>query len=98
MSEGRVWFITGAGSGMGAALTKAALAAGNKVVATGRNPEAVAKTIGDAEHLLVARLDVTNPEDAETAVNAAVERFGRMDVLRARGACRFNGEERPGSA
>jgi NAD(P)-dependent dehydrogenase (short-subunit alcohol dehydrogenase family) len=81
MSEGRVWFITGAGSGMGAAFAKAALAAGNQVAATGRNPDAVAKAVGAADDLLVARLDVTNPGDAKMAANAAVERFGRIDVL-----------------
>lgn len=81
MSEGRVWFITGAGSGMGAAFARAALGAGDAVVATGRDPDAVVKAVGAADDLLVARLDVTSPDDAGSAANAAVRRFGRIDVL-----------------
>jgi NAD(P)-dependent dehydrogenase (short-subunit alcohol dehydrogenase family) len=81
MTGKKVWFITGAGRGMGVDITKAALAAGNSVVATGRNPEAVAKVVGESDDLLVVKLDVTNPRHAETAVQAAVERFGRIDVL-----------------
>jgi NAD(P)-dependent dehydrogenase (short-subunit alcohol dehydrogenase family) len=60
---------------------QAALAAGDAVVATGRNTNAVRRAVGEAEDLLVVRLDVTNPKDAEAAVNAAVDRFGRIDVL-----------------
>ena len=81
MTDKRVWFITGAGRGMGVDLAKAALAAGNAVVATGRNTEAVRAAVGEAEDLLVVQLDVTSPEDAEAAVKAAVDRFGRIDVL-----------------
>ncbi len=81
MSNSKVWFITGAGRGMGVDFAKAALAAGHKVVATGRNTEAVAKAVGDVENLLVAKLDVTIPSDAESAVKAAVDRFGTIDVL-----------------
>ena len=54
---------------------------GNAVVATGRNPDAVADAVGDADDLLVVKLDVTSRADAEAAVQAAVERFGRIDVL-----------------
>ena len=81
MSEKQVWFITGAGRGMGVEFARAALAAGNAVVATGRRPETVREAVGDAEELLVVRLDVTVPADAAAAVHAAVERFGRIDVL-----------------
>jgi len=77
----KVWLITGAGRGMGTDIAKAALAAGDAVVATGRNPDAIKKAVGDAESVLVVKLDVTNPQDAEAAVKAAVERFGRIDVL-----------------
>ena len=76
-----VWFITGASRGMGVEFARAALAARHAVVATGRNPEAVTRAIGEADDLLVVRLDVTSPADAETAVQAAVERFGQIDVL-----------------
>jgi len=81
MSEKRVWFITGAGRGMGVDIAKAALAAGNAVVATGRNPVGVTEALGEAHDLLVAALDITKPEQAEAAVQAAVDRFGRIDVL-----------------
>jgi NAD(P)-dependent dehydrogenase (short-subunit alcohol dehydrogenase family) len=81
MTDKRVWFITGAGRGMGVEFAKAALAAGNAVVATGRNPDTVRASVGEAEDLLVVRLDVTNPEDADAAVKEAVDRFGRIDVL-----------------
>jgi NAD(P)-dependent dehydrogenase (short-subunit alcohol dehydrogenase family) len=77
----KVWFITGAGRGMGVDFAKAALAAGNAVVATGRRLEAVAKAVGASENLVVVKLDITVPADAEAAVQAAVERFGRIDVL-----------------
>jgi NAD(P)-dependent dehydrogenase (short-subunit alcohol dehydrogenase family) len=79
--ENKVWLITGAGRGMGVDITKAALAAGHQVVATGRNTDSVAKALGQNENLLIVKLDVTNPQDAEAAVNAAVAKFGRIDVL-----------------
>jgi NAD(P)-dependent dehydrogenase (short-subunit alcohol dehydrogenase family) len=81
MTDKRIWFITGAGRGMGVDIAKAALAAGNAVVATGRNPDNVAKAVGEADELLVAKLDVTSPADAEAAVQAALDRFGGIDVL-----------------
>ena len=81
MIDKKVWFITGAGRGMGVDIAKAALAAGNAVVPTGRNTDAVAKAVGEAEELLVVKLDITSPDDAEAACTAAVDRFGRIDVL-----------------
>jgi NAD(P)-dependent dehydrogenase (short-subunit alcohol dehydrogenase family) len=60
---------------------KAALAAGHGVVATGRKTDAVARALGKADDVLVVKLDVTRPEDAKVAIAAAVERFGRIDVL-----------------
>jgi len=81
MTAKKVWFITGAGRGMGVDIAKAALAAGNAVVATGRNTDTVAKAIGQAEDLLVVKLDITDPASVQAAVQAAVERFGRIDVL-----------------
>lgn len=76
-----VWFITGAGRGMGLDIAKAALAAGHKVVASGRSPEKVARAVGESANLLVVKLDVTNPTDAEAAAKATIDRFGRIDVL-----------------
>jgi len=81
MTDKKVWFITGAGRGMGVDIAKAALTAGNAVVATARDADAVTRAVGEADDLLALKLDVTSNLDAETAVEAAVERFGRIDVL-----------------
>src|SRR6476661_10678280 len=81
MSGKKVWFITGAGRGMGVDIARAALAAGHMVVATGRNTEAVANAVGEADDLLVAELDITSPASASAAVHAASDRFGGIDVL-----------------
>src|SRR5436305_8169033 len=80
-NEGKVLLITGAGRGMGTDIAKAALAAGYKTVATGRNIEKVTEVIGASDNLLVVKLDVTEPGDAQAAVKATVEKFGRIDVL-----------------
>src|SRR6186713_3088839 len=77
----KVWFITGAGRGLGVDIAKAALAAGHAVVATGRDPVKITAAIGAHDNLLSVKLDVTRPEDALTAVEAAVERFGAINVL-----------------
>lgn len=77
----RVWFITGASRGLGALIAQAALADGNAVVATGRNVAAIAERLGGSPALLPVALDVTNEAQAQAAVQAAVERFGRIDVL-----------------
>jgi NAD(P)-dependent dehydrogenase (short-subunit alcohol dehydrogenase family) len=81
MSEKKVWFVTGAGRGMGVDIARAALAAGHAVVATGRDPERVSAAIGAHDDLLTVALDVTDPAGAQAAVEAAVDRFGRIDVL-----------------
>ena len=81
MTSNKTWFITGAGRGMGVEFAKAALAAGHNVVATGRNPGAVVEAVGDSDNLLVVKLDVTSSDDAHTAVQAATDRFGGVDVL-----------------
>ena len=81
MTDRKTWFITGAGRGMGVEFARAALAAGHNVVATGRDPDAVAEAVGEEDGLLVAKLDVTSVQDAEAAVQGAVDRFGRIDVL-----------------
>src|SRR6478672_1132006 len=77
-----VWFITGASRGFGLEITKEALARGDSVVATARNPQAVQDAIPDGgDRLLSLGLDVGVPEQVRAAVDAAAERFGRIDVL-----------------
>ena len=76
-----VWFITGAGRGLGLDIAKAALAAGHQVVATGRDTDKVAKAVGQSDNLLVVKLDVTSLEQAEAAAKETLDRFGRIDVL-----------------
>jgi NAD(P)-dependent dehydrogenase (short-subunit alcohol dehydrogenase family) len=77
--DSRVWFITGSTSGFGRALVDAARARGDRVVATARRPDALADLEGD--DVLVLELDVTHEEAIEPALDAAVDRFGRIDVL-----------------
>ena len=81
MSKRKIWFITGAGRGMGVEFAKTALACGQAVVATGRNTDRLRSVLGSSNDLLAVKLDVTRLDDAEAAVRAAVERFGRIDVL-----------------
>src|SRR5579863_3941401 len=89
MENKKVWLITGAGRGMGVDIAKAAIKAGHKVIATGRNPEKVTKALGNHDDLLVVKLDITNAADAEAAVKTAVARFGAIDVL-VNNAANFN--------
>jgi len=77
----KVWLITGAGRGLGVDIAKAALAAGQKVVATGRDTEKVALAFDKSADLLVVKLDISKPADAESAIKASVDKFGRIDVL-----------------
>lgn len=78
----KVWFITGTSTGFGRELAVAALEAGNKVVATARKPEVLSdltERYGDS--VLTTRLDVTSKADIASAVEAAVNKFGQIDVL-----------------
>ncbi|MER5943292.1 SDR family oxidoreductase [Streptomyces sp. NPDC001928] len=78
----KVIFVTGAGRGLGTDIARQALAAGHQVVATGRRPEQVEKTLGGPQdNLLVTKLDITSLDDAQAATQAAVDRFGHIDVL-----------------
>ena len=74
-----VWFITGASRRFGALIAKEALAAGDAVVATARNPKSIEENLGTHPQLMPLALDVTQEDQAQAA--AAVERFGRIDVL-----------------
>ncbi|MFJ6662492.1 SDR family NAD(P)-dependent oxidoreductase [Streptomyces sp. NPDC091383] len=80
--EPQVWFITGSSRGFGRALVDAVLAAGDLVVATARRPEALAADLAEyGDRVLTLALDVTSADAARAAVEAAVSRFGRVDVL-----------------
>jgi NAD(P)-dependent dehydrogenase (short-subunit alcohol dehydrogenase family) len=81
MKDKKVWLITGAGRGMGVDIAKAALEAGHAVVATARNTGTVTKALGKDDDLLAVKLDVTDPADAQAAVQETEHRFGRLDVL-----------------
>ena len=81
MTDNKIWLVTGAARGMGVDIATAALAAGHAVVATARNPDAVTAALGDHDNLLAVQLDITDPASVDAAINAAVARFGRIDVL-----------------
>ncbi|MDO9173150.1 MAG: SDR family NAD(P)-dependent oxidoreductase [Actinomycetota bacterium] len=81
MSDAKVWFITGAARGMGNSFVRAALDHGHSVVATGRRPDELTRAFGQRDDLLAVRLDVTSVDEADAAVKAAVEQFGRVDVV-----------------
>ena len=81
MTDKKVWLVTGASRGLGVAIVKAALAAGHAVIATGRSPRKVVEAIGNHENLLAVKLDVTRLDDAQAAVEAGVQKFGRIDVV-----------------
>ena len=81
MTGKKVWLITGAGRGLGVDIVKAVLAAGHSVVATGRDAAKVAAAVGVHDNLLTTKLDVTRRPDAKATVEAAVAKFGRLDVL-----------------
>ena len=77
----KTWFITGASRGLGALIAEQALGRGDNVVATARDPARVVSRLGDSPNLLAVALDVTNEAQARAAADAAVARFGRIDIL-----------------
>lgn len=76
-----VWFITGASRGFGLEIARAALSRGDSVVAAARDPLAVERALGEREQMLAVPLDVTDEQQAQAAVDAALKRFGQIDVL-----------------
>jgi NAD(P)-dependent dehydrogenase (short-subunit alcohol dehydrogenase family) len=80
VDDGRVWLITGASSGFGLAIAKAALDRGDRVVATSRRGGSI-EGLEEGERLMLTRLDVTEEQQRTAAIEAAIERFGRLDVL-----------------
>lgn len=77
----KTWFITGASRGFGALITERALAQGDNVVATARNPKAITDRFGNHVNLITVALDVTDEAQATAAADAAIDRFGRIDIL-----------------
>lgn len=77
----KVWFITGASRGFGVQIAQQALARGDSVVATARDPQSVLRALGQHPRLLALRLDVRLEAQAVIVVRQALERFGRIDVL-----------------
>jgi NAD(P)-dependent dehydrogenase (short-subunit alcohol dehydrogenase family) len=78
----KVWLVTGSGTGLGRFVAEAALAAGNKVVATARDPRQLDELVlRYGAQVRVVRLDVTNEDEGRVAVGVALEAFGRLDVL-----------------
>jgi NAD(P)-dependent dehydrogenase (short-subunit alcohol dehydrogenase family) len=81
-TQDKVWFVTGSSSGFGRDIVKEAIARGARVVATARDPRALAELVALApERVLALGLDVTKPEQIARSVDAALERFGAIDVL-----------------
>jgi len=82
MSTPKTWFITGASSGFGSAFANYALQMGYNVVATARNPGRLKDLVAHAPgRVLALELDVNRSQDAPAAVAAAVQHFGRIDVV-----------------
>jgi NAD(P)-dependent dehydrogenase (short-subunit alcohol dehydrogenase family) len=75
------WFVTGASRGIGAEIARATLAGGNNVVVAVRNPERVPDDLKNSDKVFPVALDVTDNDSIPNAVEAAVERFGGIDVL-----------------
>ncbi|MBZ9654542.1 oxidoreductase [Phyllobacterium lublinensis] len=75
------WFVTGASRGFGALIVEKALAKGDQVVATARNPKAITERFGEQPNLLAVALDVTDETQAHQAAREAIARFGRIDIL-----------------
>ncbi|MEV4000674.1 SDR family NAD(P)-dependent oxidoreductase, partial [Actinomadura sp. NPDC049753] len=76
-----VWFITGASRGLGADIARTALRHGDQVVVAVRNPDRIPDDLAASDDVLAVALDVTRGQDVPVAVQAAVDRFGRIDVL-----------------
>ena len=82
MEQGKVWLVTGASSGIGLEIAKSVLAAGHKVVATGRNTDKIFRSIANSsDNLSVIKMDVTDPKEIQAAVGRAIDKFATIDVL-----------------
>jgi NAD(P)-dependent dehydrogenase (short-subunit alcohol dehydrogenase family) len=76
-----VWFVTGASKGLGADLVQRLLAEGYRVAATSRKKQALVDLVGEQANFLPLNMDVTSNEDVKRAIEAVIERFGRIDVV-----------------
>ena len=77
----RIWFITGASRGLGRLITEQALAQGDKVAATSRNPQALADLERQyGNNVQALSLDVTDTSAIRRAVDATIKTFGRIDI------------------
>src|SRR5215469_413159 len=82
METQKTWFITGTSKGLGFEITKAALEAGDKVVATIRNDHSALYTsLGGHPNLFVVKMDVTNEMDVKDAVGKSIDHFGKLDIV-----------------
>jgi NAD(P)-dependent dehydrogenase (short-subunit alcohol dehydrogenase family) len=81
MNAARVWFVTGSNRGLGLDIVRAALARGDRVVATARTPQGLREAVGDTPGFVALPVDVTSPAAVNDAVAEATDRFGRIDVL-----------------
>ncbi|XOQ07411.1 MAG: SDR family NAD(P)-dependent oxidoreductase [Serratia liquefaciens] len=80
--ENRVWFVTGASSGIGLALAKMLCARGERVAATSRNGTVLQERLGaSSSSLLPLQVDITDEEQVRDALKQTIEHFGRLDVL-----------------
>ena len=79
--QNKVWFVTGANKGIGAAIVKEALVQGYNVVAAARKVEEAKANLGEHPNLMIVKLDICNDEQVSTAVSETMKQFGRIDVL-----------------
>ena len=77
----KVWFITGASRGLGLAIARAVLEKGNAVVAAARNPNRAEEVLGPSDRVFAVSMDVTDRASIQRATEAAVARFGSVDVI-----------------
>jgi NAD(P)-dependent dehydrogenase (short-subunit alcohol dehydrogenase family) len=81
-TQSKVWFVTGTSSGFGREIALEAIARGDRVVATARDPRTLEDLVARApDRVHAVRLDVTKPAEIESAVASALQRFGAVDVL-----------------
>jgi len=81
MNKKQVWLVTGASKGLGLALVQKLLQKGFAVAATSRSAKALEKAVGQHQNFLPLALNLLDEADVQKAINATIERFGRLDVV-----------------